>query len=496
MPPALPRPVPVPTGREALDEISHLEVLLAGDNKVKVAGVDADGLLRGKIISKAKFLAVATAGFGMSSALFGWDMHDVIHTTSTTYNAKEGGFADFIATPDLRSFRRIPWENNIPFFLLHFSMGGKPVMPCSRSILKAKCNELRQHGYQAKAGVELEFVNYQTPSEDGYAAGSQSQPRNLAAFLNKSPPHQLRPLSDGMFGYSLTRISAAKEYFMHIFDASEAFDCSIESWHTESGPGVFEAALTVSNIDDMADKVSLFKYLAKSLGQEHGATPCFMAKPTFGLPGNSGHIHLSLVDSETGKNAFARDKIDPNAPWSDIAWLSDTGRYFLAGVLDALQDIMPLLAPTVNSYKRLVENYWAPVHLSWGLEDRLASVRLITPPTCMAKATRFEVRIPGADLHPHHALGALMAAGLRGVQKKLRLALPPLSARPANAPLPEVLPNSLEAAVSRFVAPDSIARELFGDEFVDYYAATREHELRCWREAVTDWEFKRYIETV
>ena len=101
-----------------------------------------------------------------------------------------------------------------------------------------------------------------------------------------------------------------------------------------------------------------------------------MAKPASGLPGNSGHIHISLTDLE-GHNLFAHADTDTNAPWPDIVSLSDLGHSFLAGLLNALPDLMPLLAPTINSYKRLIENYWAPVHLSWGLEDRLASITAI-----------------------------------------------------------------------------------------------------------------------
>lgn len=113
-----------------------------------------------------------------------------------------------------------------------------------------------------------------------------------------------------------------------------------------------------------------------------------MAKPTAGLSGNSGHIHISLADKETGRNFFARETDDIDAQYPDLKNFSDLGRYFLAGVLNGLPDIMPLLAPTINSYKRLVENYWAPVDVSWGLEHRLASVRLIAPPTCAPKSTR------------------------------------------------------------------------------------------------------------
>ena len=257
----------------------------------------------------------------------------------------------------------------------------------------------------------------------------------------------------------------------------------------------------------------LHRYLAKSIGLEYGATPCFMAKPVHGLPGNSGHIHMSLTSMDA-TNLFARETTDTQASWADIANLSDIGRQFLAGLLQALPDIMPLIAPTINSYKRLVENYWAPVHVSWGLEDRLSSIRIIAPPSCKPAATRFEIRVPGADMHPHYALAAILAAGLRGIEKKLQINIPPTSLRKDK---PERLPNSLDKAVERFAAKDSIARELFGTDFVEFFASSREHELKVWREAVTDWyalidyvpyassqptltflarEFRRYIETV
>lgn len=474
--------------------LENLSSALADDIKVKVAGIDCDGILRGKVMAKEKFLGIAQKGFGFSSAVFGWDMQDVLYTTDANIAPKDSGYVDFIAIPDLSSFRRIPWEDNIPFFLVRFIQNGQAVSADGRNMLKSICDKLAAENCQAMAGVELEFMNFQTPSQDGYGANG-SQIHDIAAFLEKNTPSSLRPITAGSFSYSATRPVAFKKYFYDIFNTSAEINCGIEGWHTEGGPGVYEAALKVCDVREMADRVSLFKLLAKSIGVEHGITPCFMAKPIQGQPGSSGHIHISLCDLE-GKNLFARETPDENAPWSDAVGLSDLGRQFLAGILEALPDIMPLFAPTINSYKRLVENFWAPVNVSWGLEDRMASIRIITPPVCKPGATRFEVRIPGADLHPHYALSVILAAGWRGVQKKLEIKVPPVSAMKANNTRPELLPNTLEEALKRFNAPNSVAREILDGEFVDFFTATREHELRVWREAVTDWEFKRYIETV
>ena len=247
----------------------------------------------------------------------------------------------------------------------------------------------------------------------------------------------------------------------------------------------------------MADRASLFKFVVKAMGTQHGICPSFMAKPKQGLPGNSGHMHVSIMD-KSGKNLFYRGEKDPNPPYADLAHVSDMGRCFLAGLLEGLADVMPIIAPNVNSYKRLVDNFWAPVTVSWGLEHRAASVRLIAPPTGTAKSTRFEVRVCGADANPFLVLATIVGLGSRGVEKKLSISLPPLGKGEdvgGAAYKGESLPKSLKEATTKFMAKGSVAREAFGDEFVEHYGGTREHELRLWDEAVTDWEMRRYIET-
>ncbi|ETS76931.1 hypothetical protein PFICI_10805 [Pestalotiopsis fici W106-1] len=472
--------------------ITNIAQQLDQDDKVKVGGIDCDGVIRGKIMSKEKFLSSLEDGFGMSSAIFAWDMHDVLYTQKNSIANEKGGHGDFIAEIDLSSYRRLPFESNIPFFLLRFKIDNVPVFADGRSIARSTTLTLANKGMRGLAGVELEFMNFQTPGQDGYE--SLGQRPNLASFLDANAPRALRPITGGMFGYSVSRPLMTKDYFHSIYDVAKELGCPIEGWHTESGPGVYEAALAVSSSERMADNVSIFKFLTKALGVQYNVTPCFMAKPLHGMPGSSGHIHISLTDLD-GTNLFARKDKDESAPFDDVAHLSDIGRQFLAGLIDALPDIMPMVAPNVNSYKRLVENFWAPITLSWGLEDRESSIRVIAPPTCKPGATRFEIRIPGADLHPHYALSAILRAGLRGIEREMNIYLPPLSQMPGGQK-PDKLPNTLELALARFQAPNSVAREIMGNEFVDYYAITREHELRAWREAVTDWEFVRYIEHV
>ncbi|KAH6643459.1 hypothetical protein BKA67DRAFT_528205 [Truncatella angustata] len=472
--------------------------LLQDDNKVKLAGVDADGQLRGKLMSKKKFLSIVESGFGFCSVIFGWDMHDQTYYQELKISNAANGYRDLIAIPDLNSFRRIPWEDNVPFFLVSFYDPDTkaPVSACPRGLLKTQLDKFKKQGLDAMAGAEYEFYQFKTPSSETEAAAGTKP--STAAYLRDNPTHTLPALTEGMFGYSITRPVHNKDYFYEIYDSCAKFDCDIEGWHTESGPGVFEAALEFGQISGMADRASLFKYAVKSIGTKYGITPCFMAKPKQGLPGNSGHMHCSIVDKE-GKNLFARESKDENAAWPDIAGLSDLGRHFLAGLIEGLPYIMPLLAPTINSYKRLVENFWAPVTVSWGLEHRAASIRLIAPPTSKPGATRFEVRVPGADANPHYVMAAILALGARGVEKKLEIKVPPLGKGEdvgGSSDQGERLAKNLKEATDKFMEEGSIAREVFGDEFVEHFGGTRRHEIRLWDEAVTDWEMKRYIETV
>ncbi|KAK4692330.1 glutamine synthetase, partial [Lecanoromycetidae sp. Uapishka_2] len=451
----------LPPEEITLDSLSQL---LEHDTKVKVAGVDIDGILRGKLMSKKKFLGIAKDGFGFCSVIFGWDMHDQTYFKELKISNAQNGYRDIIAIPDLSSFRRIPWEDDVPFFLVSFmdpDTGG-PVSACPRGLLKTATARLEKQGMGAMAGAEYEFFQFRAPVNPNVPA-SERNSSSTARFLQENPVNSLPPLTEGMFGYSLTRPVHNQDYYYGIYDACERF-----------------------------------RYVVKSLGSKFGITPCFMAKPREGLPGNSGHMHVSLVD-KSGKNLFYRGSRDDDPPYPDLAHLSDMGRHFLAGLLDGLPDVMPIVAPTVNSYKRLVENFWAPVTVSWGLEHRAASIRLIAPPTASPKATRFEVRVAGADANPFLVLASILALGWRGVEKKMEIKVPPLGKGQdvgGSADKGVRLAKSLKEATSTFMRQESIAREVFGDEFVEHFGGTREHEIRLWDEAVTDWEVKRYIETV
>lgn len=470
--------------------IDDLKQLLYDDVKVKVAGIDVDGVLRGKFMSKDKFLgAAASEGFGFCSVIFGWDMHDSVYTRELAISNKENGYRDLIASIDLSTFRRIPWENNVPFFLVSFfdPKTSAPICADPRGVLRKAVDSAASHGMECISGVEFEYFNFKETPE--------SAARKCFT--------QLQPLTPGMHGYSLLRTQLNQEYFHALFDESLKFGIDIEGHHTETGPGVLETALAYTSAMRIADNAILYKFLAKSIGLKHGVLPSFMAKPWGNLPGCSGHIHVSLKDGE-GRNAFSlsdvdRDRGRANAAFEDTRYLSQIGEHFLAGVLDGLPDVMPMLVPTINGYKRLVggEAFWAPNAVTYGYDSRAASIRIISPPSVPPSATRLEVRVPGADMNPYFALSAIFQLGMRGIVKQLRLTTPPISTYQSNPARKEeviLLPCSLEDATNAMMRPDSIAREVFGDDFVDHFGATREHEVRLWNAAVTTWEVERYLE--
>ncbi|QRV99852.1 glutamine synthetase [Ceratobasidium sp. AG-Ba] len=464
-----------------------LHKLLENDTKVKVAGIDVDGILRGKFMSKDKFLsAVKSDGFGFCSVIFGWDMHDTVYPNELLVSNRANGYRDIIARIDLSTYRRISWEANVPFFLVTFLDPDTldPVPVCPRGTLSNAIKAAEESGWEPVAGVEYEYFQF------------KETPNTVAEKKFTG----LSPLTSGMHGYSLLRTQMNQEYFHDLFDESKKFGVEIEGHHTETGPGVYETALAYTSALRMADNATLFKFVAKSVGMKRGVLPSFMAKPWANLPGCSGHIHVSLRNRD-GRNVFALSDAEAKtgregAANDDTKFMSQEGEWFLAGVLDGLQDVVPLLVPTINGYKRLVggESFWAPNAVTYGYDSRAASVRIISPPSVPPAATRLEIRVPGADMQPHFALASIFRLGLRGIEKKLKLPGPPVSVLQREKQAPVRLPMSLEAGTQRMMAENSIAREVLGNDFVDHYGGTREHEVRLWNEAVTSWEVERYLE--
>jgi glutamine synthetase len=442
----------------------------SGTGKVKVAVSDIDGVLRGKYLHKDKFFGAAekppNGGFGFCDVVFGWDSSDVCYDNSTL-TGWQHGFPDALARLDLDTYRRVPWDGSVPFFLGEFvKPDGSPSPICPRQTLKRVLKRAAKLGVLPMCGMEFEWFNF------------AETPQSWAAKQGVGP----EPITPGMFGYSLLRMNHKREYFNALMDEMPAFGVPIEGLHTETGPGVYEVAILFSEALEAADRAILFKTGAKEIGSRFGVMPSFMAKWSQKYPGCSGHIHQSLSDGKT--NLF----FDAKSPRR----MSKLFESYLAGQVAHLMEFAPMFWPTINSYKRLVDGFWAPVKPTWGMDNRTASFRVIAG---SPKATRLETRCPGSDVNPYLAMAATLAAGLDGVEKGLKLTAPPITGTNEGAENIPRAPRTLIETTRNFKQSDT-ARDWLGDDFVDHFAATRDWEWRQWLDGVTDWELKRYFEII
>ena len=448
------------------DIISYVKKHPSG--KVKIAYADMDGILRGKYISTAKFLSGIEKGTSFCDVIMGWDAADVLYDKSTI-TGWHTGYPDSPASIDLNSFRKIPWENDLPFFLgeLNDKKGG-PSPICPRQLLKQALDQASVMGFTPMFAQEFEWFNFEeTP-----------QSANEKGFKD------LTPLTPGMFGYSVLRSTLKNPFFADLFDLLTKFDIPIEGLHTETGPGTYEAAIAHSGILEAGDRAVLFKTAVKEIAYKHGIMATFMAKINENLPGCGGHVHQSLWDKAAKKNMFYDSKDKDN--------LSDTAKSYIAGQLHCLPFILPMFAPTINSYKRLVEGAWAPTTLTWGIDNRTTALRILNG---SSNACRIETRVIGSDVNPYLAMAACLAAGLYGIRKKMKLKQPATVGNGyrdySNGTLPHTL---IDATLQMKSSP--IAAELFGKAFVDHFVQSREWEWRQHLKAVTDWEYKRYFEII
>ena len=418
--------------------------------KIKLAVTDIDGVMRGKVISFDKFRSIAEKGFGFCDVVFGWDAVDKAYDNGA-FTGWHTGYPDALAMVDPGTFRRVPWEGDMPFFLSDFREDAANI--CPRGLLKRVIGEAAAEGYSAYFSQEFEWFNYMADTRE--------------------------PMTKGMFGYSIVRASQNSAYFRDLFDSLRRWGVPLEGLHTETGPGVYEAAITYADVLEAADRAVLFKTGVKEIAHRHGILPTFMAKVSEHLPGCSGHVHQSLWKG--GVNLF----------FEEGGGMSSLMERYMAGQLHCLPYILPMIAPTVNSYKRLVEGAWAPTTLTWAVDNRTVALRALPGG---ATSTRLETRVVGSDANPYLAMAACLAAGLYGIRRGLRLPAETTGNGYADK-RNGVLPSNLWAA-TQAMKESPLAAELFGEAFVDHFIRTREWEWRQFGQVVTDWETKRYFEII
>ncbi len=463
------------SGMTAAEIIEDLKA--RGIEHVKIGGFDVDGVLRGKYVSISKFLSVIESGLGFCDVIFGWDLDDALYDRGNDASMAKAvtgwhtGYPDAHAKIDLSTYRILPWEPKTAAFLVDFfsSSGGDEKTThaaCPRNLLKGILSRLADRGLTAKVACEFEFWLFrETPQsirDKGY--------RNLT------------PISPGMFGYSWVREGQNQELVHAILNEMKAFDIEIEGFHTETGPGVYEAAIRYDDALRGADKAALFKTVAKQICGRFGLIPTFMAKMSADLPGSSGHLHQSLWNAE-GKNVLYDEAGEGR--------LSQLGRHYVGGLVELMPALTAVYAPTINAYKRYVPGVWAPLTASWGVENRTSAIRIIPG---SPSSTRVEYRQTAADINPYTAIAAMLGAGLRGIEKKIEPP-PPSRGDASSAAGLAPLPRSL-AEATKLLDESKGAREILGDRFVDHYVMTRRHEVARFERAVTSWELERYFEII
>lgn len=310
-----------------------------GISRAKIGGFDLDGVLRGKYVSLEKLRSVLDKGFGFCDVIFGWDVADVLYDNAKV-TGWHTGYPDAHAVLDASTLRLVPWEPGVVAFIADFRDGsGKDHPACPRSLLKRVIARGEKLGFSAKLAAEYEFFFF----------------RETRDTLHDKQFKGLTPLDPGMFGYSWVRSGQDSDLMSDLMEGLKAFDIGLEGLHTETGPGVYEAAIRYDDALAAADKAALFKSAVKQIAHRHGLSVTFMAKWNADLPGCSGHLHQSLWKDD--KNAFfdSRDK----------RGMSKTMKHYIAGQMALMQELTAMYSPTINSYKRYVPGVWAPLVASW-----------------------------------------------------------------------------------------------------------------------------------
>jgi glutamine synthetase len=424
-----------------------------GQEFVLLAIPDMNGSLRGKALRPAAFESAVRHGTVMTDLILGLDPVDHPIEDYETFGIKTGA-ADLLVHPEEDTLRELTWRPGWRICLATPSWpDGSPCDIASREVYRSVLADVADLGFDVMAAIEYEVRIW---DEHG------------------------QPRSSGI-SYSLQEIGRFDRYVDALVEALHHLGVELSAVHTEAGPGLLELNLAPGRGLAAADGATLVKLAAKQVAATMDLRASFLAKTVPGEEGSSGHVHLSCWEGDT--NAFAgRGSADPlPAPFSAA----------IAGVLEHLPAASLLLNPTINSYKRLVPGWFAPINSTWGYENRSCAVRAIRSER--ADLWRFECRRPGADANPYLALAAITAAAADGIR---RGATPPdpIEGDAYALTLPE-LPGSLESALQAFEEDDSL-RKLLGETFSDYYTVSRRWELKAWRDTVTDWERERYDRSV
>lgn len=448
--------------------LSDLDALIRDGEVDTVLTVfpDIQGRLMGKRVVGHYFLdQVAKHGLHACIYLLTVDM-EMEPLPGFKLTSWERGYGDMKMAPDLRTLRLIPWlAKTALVFCDLYAEDDEPVEEAPRWVLKRQVERAAKAGYVVKMGSELELYLFKDSFEEARAKRYQD----------------LTPVSSYLEDYHILQTTREEPLIRAIRNGMEGANVPVEFSKGEWGRGQEEINLCYADALEMADRHTLYKHGAKEIAHQQGVSLTFMAKYDAGAAGSSCHLHSSVWDRLGRKPLF---------PSRGRRSGSSLFQQWLAGQLALAREFAYFYAPTVNAYKRYQAASFAPTRLVAGWDNRTCGFRL-----CGEGASfRLENRIPGADANPYLAFAATIAAGLYGMQHKLKP--PPLYAGNAyeDASLPQV-PKSLREAIVELEG-SKLAREAFGDKVIEHYLQMARLEQEAFDRAVTDWELWRNFERI
>ncbi|MBZ0275509.1 MAG: type I glutamate--ammonia ligase [Anaerolineae bacterium] len=382
--------------------------------------------------------------------------------------------SDMLLMPDPVTYRILPWVTEAPLrariICDVLTAEGEPFLGDPRYALKRAVAKASAMGFSAyNIGPELEFFLFR---KNGSKSVLDAVPHDVGGYFDFSP------------GDEAERVRSA------IITILQKLNIKVEMSHHEVAIGQHEIDFRYSDALHSADNAITFKYGVKAVAPQHGLVATFMPKPVFGENGSGMHCHQSLF-TESG-NAF----YDPNDEYK----LTETAYHFMAGLLTHARGLSAVVAPTVNSYKRLTPGYEAPVYICWAQRNRSALIRVPRYSVGREQSTRVELRFPDPSANPYLAFAAMLEAGLDGITRKL---VPPApvnedvfewTAKEREAHGVGVLPSSLNEALDA-LAEDEVVKNALGSHIYPVYDEAKRSEWEEYRLRVTDWELGRYLET-
>lgn len=442
-----------------------------GIHTVIIGSPDLQGRLVGRRVPAESFDRVIGEGVEVCTSVYAWDVTqglDLIESDVLPMCGTANGIPDVTFRPDLSTLRRAAWLDGVAICLADpFDPRAGEYLPLSpRVILKEQIARLKTLGLQAKTGTELEFYLF------------HNEPRALRDAHFRG----LQPTTATPADFQIHEGNTFEPFFRGLRTALSRSGIEVEAAQSEWGTGQWEMTFRYGDPLEMADRHLLYKLAVRDYATAAGMSATFMARPLNGQPGSSCHVHLSMVDDD-GKPVFS----DGSSPVS----LTEVMTHAVGGVLAHTPEFMAWYAPTVNSYRRINSHEVAGWGLTWGMDNRTTSVRIVGR---RPQDLRLEFRLPGADTNPYLTLAALLASARDGVQQSIE---------PPELTVGNGYATAVDAAFPRHLGDSAAAlrhsaflRTELGDPIVEHFATLTDFEWNSFLGVVSDWDLDRYFDRI